>query len=40
MSKEYNFKIINKDLEDLFEKLSVYTKKNLNKNINVMSINV
>ena len=33
MSKEYSFKIINKDLEDLFEKLSVYTEKNLNKKI-------
>ena len=33
MSKEYSFKTINKDLEDLFEKLSLYTEKNLNKKI-------
>ena len=34
MSKENSFKIINKDLEDLFEKLSVYTNEDLNKKIN------
>ena len=34
MSKENSFKIINKDLEDLFGKLSVYTDKDLNKKMN------
>ena len=34
MSKENSFKIINKDLEVLFEKLSVYTNEDLNKKIN------
>ena len=34
MSKENSFKIINNDLEDLFEKLSVYTNEDLNKKIN------
>ena len=34
MSKENSFKIINKDLEGLFGKLSVYTDEDLNKKIN------
>ena len=34
MSKENSFKIINNDLEDLFEKLSLYTNEDLNKKIN------
>ena len=34
MSKENSFKIINKDLEVLFKKLSVYTNEDLNKKIN------
>ena len=34
MPKENSFKIINNDLEDLFEKLSVYTNEDLNKKIN------
>ena len=34
MSKQNNFKIINKDLEGLFKKLSVYTDEELNKNMN------
>jgi hypothetical protein len=34
MPKVNSFKIINNDLEDLFEKLSVYTGEDLNKKIN------
>ena len=34
MSKENSFKIINNDLEVLFEKLSVYSNEDLNKKIN------
>ena len=34
MSKENSFKIINKDLEGLFGKLSVYTDEDLNKKMN------
>ena len=34
MSKENSFKIINKDLDDLLRKLSVYTDEDLNKKIN------
>ena len=34
MPKENSFKIINKDLEVLFKKLSVYTNEDLNKKIN------
>ena len=34
MSKENSFKIINNDLENLFEKLSLYTNEDLNKKIN------
>ena len=34
MSKESSFTIINKDLEGLFRKLSVYTDEDLNKKIN------
>ena len=34
MSKKNSFKVINNDLEDLFEKLSVYTNEDLNKKIN------
>ena len=34
MSKENSFKIINKDLEGLFRKLSVYTDEDLNKKMN------
>ena len=34
MPKENSFKIINKDLEGLFRKLSVYTDEDLNKKMN------
>ena len=34
MSKENSFKIINKDLESLFGKLSVYNDEDLNKKMN------